>query len=164
MDYIDRRMLRRVLAALWRVAPKKMRRWSVRLIEPRFTVSAGGVVLDEKGRVLLLEHVFRAGNGWGVPGGFVERGEQPDDALRRELREEVGLELDSVEVAFVRLLKRSSHLEIIFRCRAQGNADPRSREIKSASWFALDALPRDLDPDQHRLIGRALSNGAKMSD
>ncbi|HEX8651602.1 MAG TPA: NUDIX domain-containing protein [Pyrinomonadaceae bacterium] len=157
-------MLRRVLAALWRIAPKKMRRWSVRLVEPRFTVSAGGVVLDEEGRVLLLEHVYRAGNGWGVPGGFVERGEQPDDALRRELREEVGLELDSVEVAFVRLLKRSSHLEIIFRCRAQGHADPRSREIKSASWFALDALPRDLDQDQHHLIERALSNGAKMSD
>jgi ADP-ribose pyrophosphatase YjhB (NUDIX family) len=136
----------------------------VRLIEPRFTVSAGGVILDASGRVLLLEHVFRAGNGWGIPGGFIEKGEQPDDALRRELREEVGLELESVEIAFVRLIKKSSHVEIIFRCRSQGTAKPRSREIKGASWFALNALPRDLDRDQHHLIERALSDGAKMSD
>jgi ADP-ribose pyrophosphatase YjhB (NUDIX family) len=157
-------MLRRVLAGLWRAAPKRLRRWGVRLVEPRFTVSAGGVILDASGRVLLLEHVFRAGNGWGIPGGFIEKGEQPDDALRRELREEVGLELESVEVAFVRLIKKSSHVEIIFRCRSRGLAKPRSREIKNASWFALDSLPRDLDRDQHHLIERTLGDGAKMSD
>jgi ADP-ribose pyrophosphatase YjhB (NUDIX family) len=136
----------------------------VRLIEPRFTVSAGGVVVDERGRVLLLEHLFRAGSGWGIPGGFLEKGEQPTDALRRELREEVGLELESLEVAFVRQLKKSGHLEIIFRCRSQGVPHPRSREIKSASWFALDALPRELDEDQHHLIERALSDGAKAAE
>jgi len=163
MHYIVGRMLKRVLAALWRGAPKRLRRWGVRLIEPRFTVSAGGVVLDERGRLLLLEHLFRSGSGWGIPGGFLEKGEQPVDALRRELREEVGLELESIEVAFVRQIKKSSHLEIIFRCRAQGTPQPRSREIKRASWFALDALPRELDEDQHHLIARALGDGANAA-
>ena len=157
-------MLRRFLAALWRGAPYRLRRWSVRLIEPRFTVSAGAVIMDERERVLLLEHVFRAGSGWGVPGGFMEQGEQPEEAIRRELREEVGLELERVEVAFIRTIEKSRHLEIIFRCRAHGSVSPRSQEIKGASWFALDALPRELGQDQRRLIERALNDGAKAAE
>ena len=79
--YIGERMLKKVLGALWRHAPKSVRRWGVRLVEPRFTVTAGAVVVDERGRVLLLNHVFRVGSGWGIPGGFMEKGEQPEEAL-----------------------------------------------------------------------------------
>lgn len=157
-------MLRRILGALWRGAPKRLRRLSVRLMEPRFTASAGAVVVDEEGRVLLLNHVFRIGSGWGIPGGFIEWGEQPVDALRRELREEVGLEIDSAEIVIVRTIKKSKHLEIIYRCRSQGHAEPRSREIKVASWFAPDRLPPQLSRDQRHLIKRALGHGAKASD
>ena len=157
-------MLKKVLGALWRHAPKSVRRWGVRLVEPRFTVTAGAVITDDKGRVLLLNHVFRIGSGWGIPGGFIEKGEQPEAALRRELREEIGLELERVELAFVRTLKKPSQVEIIFRCRASGSTGSRSIEIKSAQWFTLDHLPPGLPPDQRKLIGRALNNGAKPPD
>jgi 8-oxo-dGTP diphosphatase len=106
--------------------------------------------------VLLLKHVFRMGSGWGIPGGFIEHGEQPVEALRRELREEVGLEVESAEIALVRTLKKAKHLEIIFRCRSRGDAKPRSTEIKVASWFAPDHLPPQLDRDQRRLIKQTL--------
>ncbi|HEY6188326.1 MAG TPA: NUDIX domain-containing protein [Pyrinomonadaceae bacterium] len=149
-------MLKKLLGALWRGAPKSLRRWSVRLVEPRFTVTAGAVVCDEGGRVLLLEHVFRAGNGWGIPGGFIERGEQPEQAVRRELREEIGLELEEAELAFVRTLPRPAQVEVIFRCRPRGTMGSRSMEIKHAQWFALDQLPEGLTGDQRRLIKRAL--------
>src|SRR5436305_3816795 len=69
--YIVPRMLKRLLGALWRLSPKSLRRWSVALVEPRFMVTAGAVVTDDKGRVLMLEHRFRAGSGWGIPGGFL---------------------------------------------------------------------------------------------
>jgi 8-oxo-dGTP diphosphatase len=157
-------MFKRMLGALWRLAPKSVRRWSVRLIEPRFTVTAGAVVVDDEGRVLLLEHRFRAGSGWGIPGGFIERGEQPEEALRRELREEVGLELEHAEIAFLRTLKRPAQIEIIFRCRARGLTGRKNVEIKSADWFALGQLPTGLSKDQRRLINRALADGAKRAD
>jgi ADP-ribose pyrophosphatase YjhB (NUDIX family) len=156
-------MLKKLLGTLWRVAPKSLRRWSVRLVEPRFTVTAGAVVLDDEGRVLLLEHIFRTGNGWGIPGGFIERGEQPEQAIRRELREEIGLELERAELAFVRTLRRPSQVEIIFRCRARGPVGSRSMEIKHAEWFPLDRLPAGLLRDQHRILERALPDRAKPS-
>lgn len=151
-------MLKKLLGALWRGAPKSLRRLTMRLIEPRFAVTSGAVVVDEQGRVLLLKHVFRVGSGWGIPGGFIEKGEQPEDAVRRELEEEIGLKLAQVELAFVRTLKRPAQVEVIFRCRPQGEFAPRSVEIKSAEWFALEALPPEINRDQRQLIERALEN------
>jgi 8-oxo-dGTP diphosphatase len=157
-------MLKRLLGALWRLSPKSLRRWGVRLVEPRFTVTAGAVVTDDEGRVLVLEHRFRTGSGWGIPGGFLEKGEQPEEALRRELREEIGLELESAEIAFVRTLKQPRQIEIIFRCHPRGKLGDNNAEIKRADWFELDKLPPGLSKDQRRLIERALKVGAKAPD
>lgn len=150
-------MLKRLLGFLWRKAPKVVRRWGVRLTQPRFQVTAGAVVTDEEGRVLLLKHVFRPGSGWGIPGGFLEKGEQPHEAVRRELREETGLELETAKVAFIRALPRSSRVEIIYRCRARSaRVKLDGYEIKSGDWFRPDELPQGLSADQRMLIRRAL--------
>jgi 8-oxo-dGTP diphosphatase len=129
------------------------------LTQPRFAVTAGAVVSDERGRVLLLRHVLRKGSGWGIPGGFLNAGEQPEEAIRREVREETGLELDSAELAFVRALPNVRQVEVIFRA-SMGAARlaglSKSFEIDRAEWFALDALPEGLGRDQRRLIERAL--------
>ncbi|MGH9942855.1 MAG: NUDIX hydrolase, partial [Pyrinomonadaceae bacterium] len=136
------------------------------LVEPRFMVTAGAIVLDPQGRVLLLKHRYRAGNGWGIPGGFLEKGEQPDEALRRELREEVGLELDTAQLVRARTLRRPRQVELHYLCRAQdaGSAIPQSREIDKAAWFDPYALPPEINVDQRRIIARALHNGARAGD
>jgi ADP-ribose pyrophosphatase YjhB (NUDIX family) len=149
-------MWQRLFTALWRRTPRRVRRWGVWLWEPRFAVTAGACVLDDAGRVLLLKHAFRTGSGWGLPGGFIEQGEQPEEALRRELREEVGLEIRDARIAFVRTLARPQQVEIIFRCRAASEARPQEREIERAEWFAPEHLPETLSNDQRRLIARAL--------
>ena len=150
-------MLKELLGFMWRSAPKSVRRWSVRLVEPRFTVTAGAVIEDDAGRILLLNHVFRKGSGWGIPGGFMTKGEQPEEALRRELREETGMEVAAARLAFVRTLKRPQQVEIIYRCRVR-EADKSSKsnlEINTLAWFARDQLP-EVTADQRRIIERAL--------
>jgi ADP-ribose pyrophosphatase YjhB (NUDIX family) len=136
------------------------------LTQSRFAVTAGVVISDEDGRVLLLRHVLRRGSGWGIPGGFLNAGEQPEEAIRREMREETGLELEGVELVFVRTLAHVRQVEVIFRGRmnAAGLAGlAKSFEIDRAEWFARDALPEGLGRDQHRLIERALDPAASAN-
>jgi ADP-ribose pyrophosphatase YjhB (NUDIX family) len=148
-------MLTNFLGAIWRHLPGGVRRRLSRLGQSHFTVTAAAFIFDDDGRILLLEHVFRADNGWGVPGGFLSRGEQPEAGLRRELREEIGIEIEDVEILFARTLPRPRQIEIYFRARSIGEPEPCSFEIITARWFALDDLPSKLPRDQRRLIERA---------
>src|SRR5690349_4140478 len=124
----------------------------MRLVHPRFTVTAGALIFDQSGQVLLLKHRFRAGSGWGLPGGFLEAGEQPLDALRRELREELELEVEDVEIFTARSFRKPRQVEVLFRARASGTVTPRTMEVECAEWFSIDALPDGLPRDQRRLV------------
>lgn len=154
-------MLKQFLGAVWRYLPPWVRYRLTRIGQKRFTVTTAVAIFDDEGRVLLLEHVFRPDSGWGLPGGFLSGGEHPEEGLRREIREEIGIELEDVELLFVRSLGRLRQVEIYFRARAAGIPNPRSFEIKRAEWFARNALPPDLSKDQIRLIDRAVSLSEK---
>jgi ADP-ribose pyrophosphatase YjhB (NUDIX family) len=144
----------RFLGAVWRHVPGLVRRRMVRTGQARFTVTVGVLIFDEANRILLLDHVFRADSNWGIPGGFVAGSEQAEAALRREMREEIGIEIEDVVLLFTRTLVRPRQIEIYFRARPIGDPTPSSFEIKSAKWFALDDLPSELSRDQRRLIER----------
>ena len=127
----------------------------MRLAHTRFTVTAGAVIFNDQREVLLLKHRFRAGSGWGLPGGFMEQGEQPIDALRRELREEIGLEVEEVELFAVRSFNRPKQVEVLFRARANAQVKSLTMEVERAQWFALNSLPEGLPRDQRVYIERA---------
>ena len=127
----------------------------MRLTHTRFTVTAGAVIFNDQKQVLLLKHRFRAGSGWGLPGGFLELGEQPIDALRRELREEIGLEVEDVKVFAARSFSKPKQVEVLFRGRANGAVKPITIEVERAGWFALDLIPEGLPRDQQSYIDQA---------
>lgn len=62
----------------------------------RLRDAARAVILDPGGRILLVRFEFPERSLWACPGGGVEPDESHEDALRRELQEEVGLELDEL--------------------------------------------------------------------
>ena len=159
-------MPKNLLAGLWRGAPRWVRRAGVLLSQSRFTVTAAAVVTDGEGRVLLLKHVFRGGSGWGIPGGFLEAGEHPEEAARRELREEAGIELEDLRLVHARTLRRPRQVETLFAARAADPALARaaSGEVSRAEWFAPDSLPAGLPADQRRLIERALKSRAPAAE
>lgn len=157
-------MFKHLIGRVWRFLPARMRRLTMRATHTRFTVTAGAIVFNDSGEVLLLKHRFRAGSGWGLPGGFLEAGEQPLDALRRELREEIGLEVHDAEIFAARSFSKPRQVEVLFRCRANGAVQPREMEVERAEWFSLNSLPEGLPKDQRRFVERAAADGANGRD
>ena len=157
-------MLSDLLGAIWRRVPKGIRRWLVRSSQPHFAVSAGAIITNQDGRVLLLKHRFRPSPGWGIPGGFLEKGEQPEQAVRRELREETELELQEVKLFATRAFNEPKQIEILFTARAVDDTERLSFEIQKAAWFSPDELPADLPNDQRKLIERAFNDGVTAAD
>lgn len=135
-------MLKKIIGSIWRKSPRFLRVNIVRLTQKTFTVSAAAIITNENGEVLLLDHVFRTASGWGVPGGFVNYGEQPEAAVKRELCEETGLELRDIKLIRVRTYDR--HIEILFRAKSSGTPQV-SREINRAGWFKIDEMPEKMN-------------------
>jgi ADP-ribose pyrophosphatase YjhB (NUDIX family) len=149
-------MLKKIVQTIWINLPPSFRRVIVRATQPTFTVSVAAIIVNERGEILLLDHVLRAHSSWGAPGGFLARGEQPVDAVRRELREETGIEIISAELYRVRTVGR--HIEILFRAEAVGTPMVKSREINAVGWFKPSEMPENMSRLQKRLIENLLKN------
>lgn len=150
-------MLKKIVGKIWRKLPSSVRMKIVRVTQSKFTVSAAAIIENENGEVLLLDHVLRPASGWGIPGGFLGYGEQPADALRRELREEIGLELKNIKLVRTRTINR--HVEIVFRAEANGTASVISREINALGWFKIGEMPEKMSRTQKTIIEDLLKNG-----
>jgi 8-oxo-dGTP diphosphatase len=147
-------MLKKISSLIWKKMSPAARSKIVRLTQPKFTVSAAAIITNEKNEVLLLDHVLRPFSNWGIPGGFIEPGEQPEAAVRREIFEETGLELNNVKL--VKVKTNNTHIEIIFRAFASGKAEAKSREINAAVWFAVDEIPEEMSKKQKAEIRELL--------
>lgn len=124
--------------------PTRARRRVVRSLTPSFTVGAICVVERADDEVLLVRQVYR--RHWGIPGGHLQRGEEPADAVRREVLEEVGLVVDLLGEPAVVVDAEAQRVDVIYRARPAADVDPDalrpvSPEIAEARWFARTDLP-----------------------
>jgi len=113
---------------------------------PAPTVSA---VVERDGRVLLTRRGIEPRRGmWDTPGGFVEAGEEPAQALERELLEETGLTIEVGELLGIypdRYGDGAPTLNIFYVARVTGAGEGEPRDdVTEIGWFAPDALPAEL--------------------
>jgi ADP-ribose pyrophosphatase YjhB (NUDIX family) len=112
--------------------------------------TVGALVVGDGGRVLLARRAHAPFAGyWDLPGGFLEEGEHPLDALRRELREETGLEVapDRFLGAWVdwytdgSRARATATLNLYWTARVLGGRPDAADDVSELRWFARDELP-----------------------
>ena len=81
----------------------------------RHSVSVAGVITDDHGRALLIQR--RDNHHWEPPGGVLELGESIHDGLRREVREETGLDVEPVTLTGVYKNMNRGIIALVFRCK-----------------------------------------------
>jgi 8-oxo-dGTP diphosphatase len=110
---------------------------------PAVPVSAGALIFDRAGRLLILKPTYKSG--WTIPGGVMEAdGETPWDACRREVREECGIEVGGGRLACVDFRPgrsgRPGGIRFLFDC---GPAD-------EAAFDAITVQPEEIA--EYRLV------------
>ncbi|HTN79980.1 MAG TPA: NUDIX domain-containing protein [Acidimicrobiales bacterium] len=136
--------LHSLLLRIYRRLPRRARIAVVHTLAPTFTVGAMCVIERPDGAVLLVRHAYR--RRWGLPGGLLNRGEDPGVAARREAFEEVGAEIETVGEPAVVVDPKPRRVDVIYRARlvngiAPDAIKPTSVEIVEVRWFPSEALP-----------------------
>ena len=127
---------------IWNSLGAGLRRQLIWLASPKFIHGVSGVVLDNQGRVLLLKHRFWKQQRWGMPSGLAHHGETPAETLRRELREETGL--DARVTKLLRVTTRGRLTEFLMLAECTGTPEVRSVEVLEARFCERGDLPVDL--------------------
>lgn len=105
---------------------------------------AQAAILEGDRVVLTLRPELR---GWELPGGRIDPGETPEEAVIREVQEETGLEVAVERLAGrYRRLGFLPHMAWVYRCRPVGGRLATSPETPRVQWFALDDIPGTLFP------------------
>jgi len=108
-----------------------------------------GALILRRGRILLVERGQEPLKGyWSLPGGAVETGELLEDALRREVREETGLEVRPVAMfkIFERILRDARdtpeyHFVVVdYRCRVVGGELRPGDDVSQVAWVPEKSL------------------------
>ncbi|HDR7255695.1 TPA: NUDIX hydrolase [Bacillus pacificus] len=122
-------------------------------------------VFNKKGQILLQQ---RQNGIWGVPGGFVELGESTEEAGRREVFEETGIEIGTLQLIsvfsgkefFVKLPNGDEFypITIAYLCKDIKGGLLKADGIESLSvqFFDFDKLPENISPFIKKLIEQNL--------
>jgi phosphoglycolate phosphatase-like HAD superfamily hydrolase/ADP-ribose pyrophosphatase YjhB (NUDIX family) len=134
--------------------------------KPRPVATVGALIQDGQGRLLMVR-THKWGHRWGIPGGKIRRGESSLDALRREISEETGLEVEEPRFVMVQdcidstEFQRPEHFLLLnYVVRARSGTVVPNDEAQEFRWVTpAEAMGLDLNRPTRALLIEALNQG-----
>ncbi len=108
-----------------------------------------GVLIFKNGKLLMARRTSELGNGnWGTGGGHLEFGETPENAVKREIKEEYGIEIKNIKFLCVcNIVKYGKHYVDIGFTAELADGEPKimeSEKFDRIDWFDIEKLPEPL--------------------
>jgi ADP-ribose pyrophosphatase YjhB (NUDIX family) len=120
-----------------------------------FTIGAFAIIFDDQNRVLLCHREDL--DVWNLPGGRVDSGEMPTDAVMREVLEESGLDVEVGRLVGVYGKINKDELDFSFICHAIGGELWIEGGAGESKYFELDKLPINTNPKHVERIHDSVS-------
>lgn len=128
--------------------------------QPLHSVSVAGVIVDDAEEKVLL--IQRRDNGhWEPPGGVLELNETIDAGLRREIREETGLDVKVDRLTGVYKNLSRGIVALVYRCHAQGEPATATSEAVAVAWQPLATIDDLMAPVYAIRVHDALTRGVE---
>ncbi len=124
-------------------------------LNAKFAVGVTAIVRNETGDVLLVERAVHCRHPWSLPGGWIRRGEQLEEAVAREVREETGLDVEVLRPVAARTFP-SPRLDVAYLCRVHSGTARACAGTPRWRWSPPNALPPCVHPEAARLVGLGL--------
>ncbi|MDQ0917065.1 NUDIX hydrolase [Paenibacillus sp. V4I5] len=122
-------------------------------------IGAAAVILDSEGRVLLVKHSYGKNN-WDLPGGKAEENESAEETAKREVHEEVGLEVGIGQLTGIYYDPNYDMHHFVFIASNDNNQipQPSSPEILECRFCSRDELPKPISDFTCKRIEDALNH------
>jgi len=129
-------------------------------MKEQFTIGVFGIIFDEQKRILLCHR--RDYDLWNLPGGALENGESPWDGLKREVREETGLEVEISKLVGVYSKPDKDEVVFSFVCKETGGKSMLNDEADKIKFFEINKLPLNTSLKQVERIKDAIENSERV--
>ena len=129
-------------------------------IRVNYNIATFGIIFDEQGRVLLCHRTDH--DLWNLPGGHFEDFESPIDAVKREIKEETGFEVEVSKLIGVYSKVSKNTMVFSFRCKIVSGTPTLNEEADKIEYFEVDKLPANTIPKQVERIHDALLNSNEV--
>lgn len=94
-------------------------------------------------KVLLIKHSYQ--QDWALPGGWMKHGESITSTMVRELKEELDIKAEVVDVFEVKSIKNKPVIDVAVVCRVSETSFKKlSSEVEEARFFSIDSLPKNI--------------------
>ncbi len=126
----------------------------------KFGIGVFTTFINEKGQVLLghrTDHDL-----WNQIGGGVHTGESPEDAMIREIKEEICVDAKIIRLVGVYPKPENNELIFSFECKITNGIPCESAEVNKIEWFDPENIPKNISPNQFKRTFDALDKNKKF--